>query len=146
MKVIISVFLFLGYFSLFGQNMDRIDSLKNAISRTNDDTKKIDLLVTLGEEYSLIDYGSDSLIHVAEELMALSQKVGDHCNEAIAYHYKGNYFYYKTDLDEALIEYKMSLKIREEHCEPTNIASSTMMLGNVYSVMANYEAAYKNCS
>jgi serine phosphatase RsbU (regulator of sigma subunit) len=142
MKLLLTILLILGVVLSFGQNEERIDSLKKAISQAKDDSKKIDLLVSLGEEYSVLDSGSDSLLTMADDLMMLCQKVGDHCNEAVAYHYRGNYHYYKTNLDEALDAYKMSLQIREKHCQPHQIASSTVMLGNVYSVMANYKEAY----
>jgi tetratricopeptide (TPR) repeat protein len=134
--LIFFLFSYVGYSQPVGTD----DTLKQKIARTENASMKIELLVELGYYYS--ENLLDSLYGVAHEIINLSRQEDQPCNEAIGYHYKGNYFNAKGQYEESISFYSKSMSIRERHCSTEKVAASATQLGNVNHFLGNYDQSY----
>ncbi len=140
MKILLTqIIILLSFFGL-GQELSPADSIKQKIDRSDNASVQIELLVELGYYYS--ENEIDSLFGYAHKLINLARSGDQPCNEAIGYHYKGNYFSAKGEYDDALSFYKKSMTLRERHCDIEKVASSAAQIGNVNARIGNYDEAY----
>jgi tetratricopeptide (TPR) repeat protein len=139
-KILLTQIIILLSFVSLGQELSPADSIKQKIDRSDNASVQIELLVELGYYYS--ENEIDSLFGYAHKLINLARSEDQPCNEAIGYHYKGNYFSAKGEYDDALSFYKKSMTLRERHCDIEKVASSAAQIGNVNARIGNYDEAY----
>ncbi|MDP2414987.1 tetratricopeptide repeat protein [Daejeonella sp.] len=123
--------------SLFAQTKQQIDSLKNVIATTTQDTAKVMALCLLSR-YELDNVRKFSIVAKA---LALARKIKFEKGEAQCYNQLGNYFRITSDYPQSL-EYNLkALKIREKDPYTQEYFSSLNDIGLVYSDQQNNEAA-----
>jgi len=140
MKILLTHIIFLFSLIGFSQNLSEDESIKKQLNQNSNPSAKIELLVELGVFYS--ENSIDSLFGYAHQLINLAREEDQPCNEAIGYHYKGNYFNAKGEYEDALSFYKKSMTLRERHCDIEKVASSAAQIGNVNARIGNYDEAY----
>ncbi|MES2762762.1 MAG: tetratricopeptide repeat protein [Bacteroidota bacterium] len=117
-----------------------IDSLKQTINSAKEDTNKIITLLTLN--YKLYNTEDDSVkLYYANYTKVLSEKLGHKKGLANAHTTLGTHYYFIGHYPEALKNYFIALKVREELHDRRNEASLHNNLGLVYYYQNNYSQA-----
>ena len=128
----------------FSQNDNQatIDSLKLALTKTKQDTSKINLLNKLAIEY----IGTDAEISksYASQSANLSKKINFKMGEANAYSVLAKNFHKEYKQSEAIKYYKQSLAIYTKLNDTKQIGNVFYRLANVYNDMNDYSAALDN--
>lgn len=113
--------------SAFGQR-PLVDSLKNALAASKEDSNRVDILIDLGVEF--VD--SFQLVEAkkyANEALLLSQKLGDKARESLALFNLGVVFSEEQNWEEAIKCYEQSLKIWQERKRKKLIAECYNNIG-----------------
>ena len=87
-------------FTAYAQNLKEIDSLKQLLSKTKQDTAQINLLNQIAFRYSSTD--STNAFLYANQALDKAKKMNFKSGIAKAQEAKGNYFLYKTNPTNAL--------------------------------------------
>ena len=123
----------------FAQNHS-IDSLLNALKIAKHDTVRARIYASLSEHYSI--FKMDTVIPLSNEALAIVNKNLNTANEkekhsyliskATAINNIGFIYYYQGKIKEALANYEISLKIREEVGDKKGMGSSLNNIGIIY--------------
>ena len=117
-----------------------IDSLKNILTTTANDSNKVILLNKISCELWYDDI--DEALTYCDKALLLAKEIDYKSGIAQSYKYKGICYYYQDFLDKAVIEYLNSLKIYEEILDNKGIYSSCSNIGQVYWIQAKYKLAF----
>lgn len=136
-------------FLVFSQQ-SKVDSLKNILKTTKEDTNKVNLFNDLSKQYQILsDY--EMAMHYANQALILSENIslpkinkGWAKGKASALTRIGNIYHAQGSYSYALKNHLASLKIREEDGDKTSIAASYNNLGIIYSEQGNYPLSLKN--
>lgn len=106
------------------------DSLRKAISETNDDSLKASLYYNLSKHY--YPYDQDSAIIYAENSIGFADKSGTTKMKGNALNIMGVAQLIKSDYEAALVSHLEALKIRESLKDSLGMLESNLNLGNIY--------------
>jgi adenylate cyclase len=112
-----------------GQNED-IDSLKNVVETTTNDTLRVNTLIALSSSHLNIDL--KEAINYGEEARDQAEKIGFKKGEAYAYKAIALGHFYQANYDEAVIQFQNSLTIFEAIQYKAGIANILSNLGATY--------------
>jgi CHAT domain-containing protein/uncharacterized protein HemY len=125
----------------FAQNQAKIDSLKQVIATSKQDTNYIKTLIELGAYYQNIDLDT-SLIYFKDALIsAKNLKINKF--EAQSLYYIGFIYYYQYNYDQALENYEKALKIYDQENNKNEIAAMNMNIGGIYLMKSELSKALK---
>lgn len=122
-------FLLVLIHSISGQN-EVIDSLKNVVETTTNDTLRVNTLIALSSSHLNIDL--KEAINYGEEARNQAEKVGFKKGEAYAYKAIALGHFYQANYDEAVIQFQNSLAIFEAIEFKAGIANILSNLGATY--------------
>ena len=112
------------------QGNSRIDSLLTELSKTAEDTNKVNLLNRLSKSYQ--NTNPDKGIEFGKQSLEISKKLNWKKGIAVAYHRIGNNYYAKSDYPKAMENYLNSLKLHEELGNKHAISGAFNNIGLVY--------------
>ena len=127
---------------LFSQN-NQIDSLSTILKTTEDDTSKVNILITISKKLHQTGNFMEAVVY-AEDALSLARKVSYKKGMANAYNSLGVSYFYEAKYSDALNNYTAALKIREEAGDNQAAASSYHNIALVYHNQGNYPEALKN--
>jgi len=99
-----------------------------------DDTASVGLLTRLSATYSPTN--ADSVIHYADQAMALAKKIHYPNGQAVAASYAATYYRTKGDYNTALNHLLLSIKIYEALHDVAQMADNYLEIAQVYKDMA----------
>ncbi len=127
---------------LLSQN-EKLDSLKNLLIKTHDDTLKSNVLIEIARTY-LYDYNDGERVKdYAEKALVFSNKINHKKGIAYAYLFLGICQWKKGEYDRALAYYKVSLNIMKAINQPIGESSLYGNIGYVYNEKGDYPLALK---
>jgi tetratricopeptide (TPR) repeat protein len=138
-------FFFFFLFSLIVSNIfiaqnPQIDSLKKLLFVEREDTQRVNEIAALSKQLILIgDF--DSAMYYNQKANLLSSKIKFKKGLAVSYTYYGLIYFSKGNYHEAVKNYYLSLKLREELKDKAGIAATYHNLGNVYYSQKNMKGA-----
>jgi len=125
------------------QGQSKIDSLLTLLSKSKEDTNKVNIINNIADEYETMgefvkefQYGNEGL--------AISKKLKYKKGEAKCYINIGNLYWYQSNFNKALENYLAALKINEEIGNKKGIAYGYLCVGDIYMSQGNYEKALEN--
>lgn len=133
--VIISILLFPS--SSYAQT-PRIDSLKQVLEKSSDDTLKALTLIELCTSYRKEINNIEKVEENANKLLALSRKLNYKKGKAYAYMNFGTALWSKGDYLKSIDYSQMSLRLMQEMGDKKGMANCLNNLGNVYNDQGNY--------
>ena len=122
--------------SLFAQTKEQIDSLKNVIATTTQDTAKVHALCLLSQ----YDFDPVRKFSWVNKALALSRKIKYEKGVARCYQMLGGYFS-GNDYPQSLEYHLKALKINEKLNYMQGIVASLRAIGLLYAALQNDEAA-----
>lgn len=132
------ILLFLTFF-LCNSFANNLDSLLNVLSKTNEDTTKINLMNDIFKKYR--SKNRIKAKEYAEKSLKLSLEIDYKKGSANAYHNLAILHHIKGEYEEALVFYNKSLTIRKEINDKKKIASSYNNIGVIYKSKGLYDKA-----
>ncbi|MCE9539567.1 MAG: tetratricopeptide repeat protein [Bacteroidetes bacterium] len=126
------------HFSSYGQQT-KIDSLKNVLKTTKEDTTRINILNDLAFEFE--NNNSDTAIVLSTQALLIAQKKKWQKGEGISFHRLGALNYHKANYPLALDYYFKALKIRESLNDKNGISGTIGNIGLVYYSQGEYSQA-----
>ncbi len=149
MKNVITVFFLIHFLPCaFSQQDKTIDSLKQVLSISSQDTNKVYLLHTIGSHYQ-ISFSDTAMIYANQELK-LSEQLKFQKGIAQSYLLIGTIKQYKNMYEEALKYYMLSIKISEQIFNKKLMAAAMVGIGiisqntgNARKAIDYYEKALK---
>lgn len=125
------------------KELELIDSLKNVLAHTGEDTDRVNILLRINKEYLNLSSYEESRKY-ANEAMIISKKLNYKVGIINAYHLIGISYDYQGFYPEALKNYYASLKIKDELGDKKGIGNSYNNIGVVYYYQHNYEEGLKS--
>lgn len=122
-----------------GQTSPVIDSLSTLLKTTGENKTRVEVLYKLSHEYintnvkKAIDYGTQA-VKLAQKVKDVRGEVGALFELAVVDRNEGNF-------TNALSKLKYGLQISESSHDTLSIAKSYLGIGDMYSVLANYDKA-----
>lgn len=118
----------------------KIDSLKQVLLVAKDDTNKVLLLADLSNEYSKINL--DTSRAFATQALSLSEKKQYSYGQLKANNLIGRSYALQNNYPQALKNYQAALSIAQRGDNAMRIAIISMSIGNIYTLMKDYEKAF----
>ncbi|MFC2104318.1 tetratricopeptide repeat protein [Bacteroidota bacterium] len=127
--------------TVFAQEKNTIDSLKQVIATAKQDTNKIKTLLQLGDQYLYTPF--DSSLFYFKKALAIAESIEEvkyiaECLKNIGIFYT---FSYLSDYEKALENYRESLIIYEELGDKDGIAYNLLCIGIIYHYQDSYDKA-----
>lgn len=149
MKNVITIFFLVHFLPcVFSQHDKTIDSLKQVLSISSQDTNKVYLLHAIGSHYQ-ISFSDTAMIYANQELK-LSEQLKFQKGVALSYLLIGTIKQYKNIDEEALKYYMLSIKISEQISNKKLMAAAMVGIGiisqnagNARKAIDYYEKALK---
>ena len=130
------------YTSAISQNK-KIDSLRNILQNSKEDTNKVNSILEL--TWQLIQVGDyNEAFTYSNKSISLSKKMGFDKGRMKAYNYLGYFYYTQGNYPDALKNYLEELKIIEKAGSKKDLARCFDNIGSVYDQQANSTEALKN--
>ncbi len=136
--LIIGLLLF-SSLTLNAQDVKDIDSFKQLLSKTKQDTAQINLLNQIAFRYSATDSANAFLY--ANQALDKAKKLNFKSGIAKALEAKGNYFLYKTNPINALGFFNDAATIWQQLKDEKKYASTLRNIGQAYGMMTKYTEA-----
>ena len=127
--------------SAFGQQ-NVIDSLRNLLNETQEDTLQAKVLIKLSGAYTYVD--TEEAKNYAEKALKLSQKIRYQAGIANAYRSIGTVFSEQGNYDQAIKTYYQGLTIAEGSEDPRIKANIYNNMGTVFSRLNDFSQAKSN--
>ncbi len=138
MRLILKIFTFI-IISTKLSFSDNIDSLKQLLKRTNNDSVKVSSLNTLADFY--ININKDTSILYVDSALAYSKKIKYIYGEAISYKEYGIVYFYLRNFDKAIQNFKEALIKATDIGNNHLIANLHYLLGAAYYYEDKYDEA-----
>lgn len=137
--VLIFTYFVLNHNKVFSQT-NQIDSLQTLLSKSNDDTSKVNLLNSLSSK--LLDIGNyeNAFVH-AKQAKNLSESLSFFKGISRSLNIIGHVYYFQGNYSKALEKFFEALKINEKIGDKRNIAIILGNIGLVYSDQTDYQKA-----
>ncbi|AMC11383.1 hypothetical protein Lupro_08970 [Lutibacter profundi] len=129
MKKVLLIIATLVFFSSYGQQ-SKIDSLKNELNHSENDSTKVKTLVKIAQEYFYSEI-KEGLKYV-DTILIVSKKNSFKRNIGFAYNYYGNYHMYNGEYSKAATFFKKGLKQYKDINFIDGLYGNYSNLGNVY--------------
>ena len=144
MRVHITVLFFFYSYNLVAQDFRPayVDSLKQVIDTTNNDSLKVGYYTDICGEFYF--YNSDSILHYASKIAALEEKNDSKYFLAIYDTEVGTAYWEKAQYDKAIFHYRRGLDFRKSmdgYEQDMIIGDLSYNLGICYTDIGNYESA-----
>jgi serine phosphatase RsbU (regulator of sigma subunit) len=120
-----------------------IDSLVYAIKVADEDTVKLNSLNQLARQYILMS-DLEKALTTAYQAKSMALELNASQALSLTYNIIGNVFYYRGEIDEAIVNYTSSLEIRKKIGDKKGIAGSYNNIGVIFHEQGNYEKAMEN--
>lgn len=120
-----------------------VDSLIYSIKVAEEDTVKLNLLNQLARQYLLLS-DLEKALTTANEAKSMALELNVDQALSLAYNIIGNVFYYRGEIDEAIVNYTSSLEIRKKIGDKKGLAGSYNNIGVMFHEQGNYEKALEN--
>jgi len=117
---------------------DTVDSLRNVLTKTVNDTGKTRTLQLLSWE---LRKDSATSRAYANQAMKLAEKIQHPHSIALSYNLYGDLFQFRDDNIGAIMQYEMTLKIAENNSDSSNIGGALNNIGISYDYMGRYDKA-----
>jgi signal transduction histidine kinase len=140
--ILLFVFAVLVFPSTLLAQKQEIDSLLSIVSKTKNDTSKVNALNSLSREF-LRAAKTDEAKKYANEALSLSRKISFKKGEAQSHAAFADIYWKQWNFTDTYINLYAALNISIEIEDYSAIASSHFMLGNVYYYDGNYPEALK---
>ncbi len=140
-KLLILTLSFLLCLNAFTQNQAVIDSLKQVITTTPNDTNKVKLLLQLGYQYENII--PDTALFYYQKALDISKNIKTKKFIAKCLTYIGIVYENQGSYDKAIEYYLKSLNIFKELGNKKGIANCYINIGNIHSMQGSYNKAMK---
>jgi serine phosphatase RsbU (regulator of sigma subunit)/Tfp pilus assembly protein PilF len=118
------------------QSVSKRDSLFSKLHASKNDSEKVKLLNLLSSE--LWNENKSKAVTYSREALQLSRKIGYKKGEAASYRYIGDYYSENSDYPEALKNYFLALKIREDLRD----SSQMLMINNLIGIAYSYQGKH----
>ncbi len=144
LKTIIKIFLLL-LFVLVLKNTEAqsvSDSLLKELSKTQEDTNKVNLLNNIAYELRTAD--KEKAISSAKQAVVLSEEIGFERGTSDAYRNIGTIYYVNADYEKALTNYEKGLEISLKIEDKIGSIKAYTNLGNIFYVQGNYNKALEH--
>ncbi|MEH0156720.1 tetratricopeptide repeat-containing sensor histidine kinase [Limibacter armeniacum] len=112
------------------QRNPAIDSLYLKLHYAEKDSNRVELLLQIAKSYGTSN--PDSALHIADEALKESSRIGFQGGIARAYRTRGNCYFFKADYPEALQDYHESKHIFEQLNDTVGIAGSLQNIGKTH--------------
>ena len=137
----IHIFIILIIFILFprsisAQEQEFIDSLKNIIKTTQDDSIKINTYIKIAEYYSIENKEFKDYFFIA---LHLAENSNNKYDFAVSNYNLGRYYSFHDDYDSAIILYNDALKVFDELDNKMYKAAIQGEKGNLYCFQSKYD-------
>ncbi len=139
MKHFLACFLFLLTLISFGQNQQKIDSLKEVLNDSQNDTVKIKTLAWLFDQY--VHNKPDSAKVSYETMLSLAKEKNYNEGFYQGNLYKSTYYWYQSNFDSVLVGMNEALNYAKKMKDDTKISNCYVRLAMVQSNLGNYEAS-----
>lgn len=123
-------------------NSNKIDSLRNELRKSNNDTISINILNKLLFESRKIN--PEKALNYSDMAFKLAAKTGFKKGQATTYLMLGSMYYDNGNFNDALRNYKKSLVLRQELNDSSGIAQSLNNMGDAFVNLGYYKDAIKN--
>ncbi|MCH8319004.1 MAG: tetratricopeptide repeat protein, partial [Bacteroidetes bacterium] len=121
---------------------DKSDSLRQVLKTAQNDTNKVNTLLTLGEELCLSQ--PDTALKYFQQALILARKINFQKGIAEALGNVGYIYDQQGDPEKALEYFLQSLKIDKERNNKQGIATSLNNIGVIYDAQGNPDKALEN--
>lgn len=135
---LLSIFIFLSLLC-FSQNEIVVDSLKNQLKNSPEDTNKVNLLNKIGWEHRNSDL--TKVMEYSQQAIELAGKLNYIRGKTNSFNNIGNVYYIQGSYPQALKYYLKALETVELLNDQKGIANSLMGLGNIHYAQSNFELA-----
>ncbi len=136
-KLLTGLFMLLCFLNSYGQDLQKIDSLKRLLNKSKEDTSKVKLLFALTLEYE--DHDMKKAMTYAKEGGRLSNKL-NYTAGKLKYNKRMMYLFATlTQHDSAIVYGKQILKIATETKDTLNMGIAYITLGERYNFKSDYE-------
>lgn len=119
-----------------------IDSLKILLSKTTEDTVRVNILNQLSEKYLATDF--TRALDNARQAKELAEKAAFRKGSAHSSSLEGLAFYFQGNYDKALQSYLEAIKIYESTGDKGGIAIMLNHIGNVYRKNGDFKTSLEN--
>ncbi len=127
--------------SSFAQTPNKkLDSLLTAEKSAKEDTNKVLLLSEIAQATSQADLQKSRTY--AEQALGLAEKLKYDYGKLKAYNLIGRTYALQSNYPQALTNYHAALNIAQQQDNPMRVAIMSMSIGNIYTLMKDYEKAY----
>ncbi|MES2138349.1 MAG: tetratricopeptide repeat protein [Bacteroidota bacterium] len=127
------------YFYLPAQDLQSIDSVRNFVKSSSNDTAKISALILLSKHYQ--DSNSDKAFEYGKQALTFSIQLNNLNRMGEAYNNLGDLYWYKGDYGASSVHYFKALKIYEDLKDSGAIAYCYRNIGWIYYYQKNYSEA-----
>ena len=143
MKYLFYILLLIICFSWSAQSQLNVDSLKNLLRSTNNDTLRLSLNGHIGDEY--LETQADSSMHYINQELAWARKLNFRLNEAYALGKMGYVLMNSGEYPQALQKLLAAIEIAEKPSSAKNVLSAGYLYGeDVYSAKETPEEKRKD--
>lgn len=130
--------LFMGYFSLIGQQVDHIDQLKTATESTAD-TTKFQSYIDLSFAYT--SRNMDSAFIFSSKALALLPVLEEEKYRAAAYNSVAILHYYQANYESAQFYFHEALLVNQELSRMNGVAINYTQIGSTFHMQNRYDSA-----
>jgi len=137
----IILFLFImGAVSAQNPEQKRINSLRLELSKTKEDTVRVNRLSSLSREY-YINNSRDTAFSYAQQALALAGKLNFKKGKATALRYMGNHYSDSGNIDKALAFYHNALSIARQTGDKQEVSDCLRDIGQLYDGLSDFSNA-----
>ncbi len=143
MKTKISLFIVYTFFCISAlAQVSPIDSLKNVINTSKNDSNKVNSYLELAQQYLRVN--QDTSIIYANNAIELGKEINFYKGVANSYRQIAIVYYIKGEYDKAISNFKQSLKTWKEAGDVSGVGRAHNNIGIIYFNIGQYDKALEN--
>ncbi len=143
MKTKILTFITNAFFCITSvAQVSQIDSLKNVIETSENDTNKVNLYLELSQSYLRIN--QDTTIIYANSAITLGKEINFYKGVANSYRQIAIVYYIKGEYDKAIENFELSLKTWKDAGDERGVGRAHNNIGIIYFNIGKYDKALEN--
>ncbi len=124
-------------------NAQVIDSLKNALITSKQDTNRVNILSNLAWEMYLLDHFEESLPYIQEGVL-LAEKLNHTKKLGELYKRSGDYYKFNSNYSKAIQEYTKALQIETENKNKSKMSSCYSKLAKLHVEIGEFSKAIRS--